>query len=185
MDTHLWLWLYTVLSHSVVSDSLWVNGLQHARFLGPWEFSRLEYWSGLPCPSPGDLPNTGIKPRSPALQADSLSSEPPRKPTTLYYLWITVPSPTPNLLVLTAAIKRLALSLIIHFLEIICLFSLVCFHVFSLFHVCQFYHVSRPGFLWIVGLPGQWLVLFISWGKFPAIISLNTIAASFHHIFCF
>ena len=45
-------------------------------------FSRQEYWSGLPCPSPEDLPNTGIEPRSPALQADSfcrlfLLSEPP------------------------------------------------------------------------------------------------------------
>ena len=37
-----------------------------------------EYWSGLPCPSPGDLPNLGIKPRSPTVQADSLPSEPPR-----------------------------------------------------------------------------------------------------------
>ena len=35
-------------------------------------FSRQGYWSGLPFPSPGDLPNPGIKPRSPALQADSL-----------------------------------------------------------------------------------------------------------------
>ena len=35
------------------------------------EFSRQEYWSGLPCPSPGDLPDPGIEPRSPALQADS------------------------------------------------------------------------------------------------------------------
>ena len=35
-------------------------------------FSRQEYWSGLPCPPPGDRPNTGIKPRSPALQVDSL-----------------------------------------------------------------------------------------------------------------
>ena len=41
------------------------------------EFSRQEYWSGLPVPSPGDLPNPGTKPRSPALQADSLPSEPP------------------------------------------------------------------------------------------------------------
>ena len=41
------------------------------------EFSRPEYWSGLPFPSPGDLPNPGIKPRSPALQADSLPAEPP------------------------------------------------------------------------------------------------------------
>ena len=38
------------------------------------EFSRQEYWSGLPFPAPGDLPNPGIKPGSPALQADSLLS---------------------------------------------------------------------------------------------------------------
>ena len=44
------------------------------------EFSRQEYWSGLSFPSPGDLPVPGIKPGSPALQADSLPSEPPRKP---------------------------------------------------------------------------------------------------------
>ena len=43
-------------------------------------FSRQEYWSGLPFPSPGDLPNTGIKPGSPTLQADALTSEPPGKP---------------------------------------------------------------------------------------------------------
>ena len=41
------------------------------------EFSRQEYWSGLPFHSPGDLPNPGIEPRSPAWQADSLLSEPP------------------------------------------------------------------------------------------------------------
>ena len=43
-------------------------------------FSRQEYWSGLPFPSPGDLPNPGIKPGSPTLEADALSSEPPGKP---------------------------------------------------------------------------------------------------------
>ena len=43
-------------------------------------FSRQEYWSRLPFPSPGDLPNPGIEPGSPALQADSLWSELPRKP---------------------------------------------------------------------------------------------------------
>ena len=46
----------------------------------PWEFSRPEYWSGLPCPPPGDLPNPGIQHRSPTLQAESLLSEPPGKP---------------------------------------------------------------------------------------------------------
>ena len=40
-------------------------------------FSRQEYWSGLPFPSPGDLPDPGIEPRSPALEADALTSEPP------------------------------------------------------------------------------------------------------------
>ena len=50
----------------------------------PWtiwslEFSRPEYWSGKPFHSPGDLPNPGIEPRSPALQADSLLSEKPKK----------------------------------------------------------------------------------------------------------
>ena len=42
-------------------------------------FSRQEYCSGLLCPPPGDLPNPGIEPRSPALQADSLPSEPPER----------------------------------------------------------------------------------------------------------
>ena len=44
------------------------------------EFSGQEYWSGLPIPSPEDLPNPGIEPGSLALQADTLSSEPPGKP---------------------------------------------------------------------------------------------------------
>ena len=44
------------------------------------EFSRPEYWSGLLFPSPGDLPNPGIEPRSLALQTDSLPPEPPGKP---------------------------------------------------------------------------------------------------------
>ena len=48
-------------------------------------FSRQEYWSRLPCPSPGDLPNPGIEPRSPTLQVDSLSSEPPGKPTCMHH----------------------------------------------------------------------------------------------------
>jgi len=43
-------------------------------------FSRQEHWSGLLCPSPKDLPNPGIEPKSPTLQADSLPSEPPGKP---------------------------------------------------------------------------------------------------------
>ena len=48
--------------------------------------SRQEYWSGLPFPTPGDLPNPGIKPGSPTLQADSLLSEPPGKPYNFPYV---------------------------------------------------------------------------------------------------
>ena len=47
-------------------------------------FSRKECWSGLPFPSPGDLPGPGIKPRSPTLQADALPTEPPGKPLASY-----------------------------------------------------------------------------------------------------
>ena len=68
-----------------------VKSLSRVRlFATPWTvayhaspstgFSRQEYWSGLPFPSPGDLPDPGIEPRSPALQADALTFEPPGKP---------------------------------------------------------------------------------------------------------
>ena len=48
------------------------------------EFSRQEYWSGLPFPSPGDLPNPGGEHRCPAFRADSLPSAPPGKPNALF-----------------------------------------------------------------------------------------------------
>ena len=54
----------------------WTVAHQAALSMG---FSRQEHWGGLPFPSPGDLPNLGIKLRSPALPADALTSEPPGK----------------------------------------------------------------------------------------------------------
>ena len=68
-----------------------VMSLSHVRlFATPWTvahqappsmaFSRQEYWSGLPFPSPGDLPDPGVEPRSPTLQIDALTSVPPGKP---------------------------------------------------------------------------------------------------------
>ena len=48
-------------------------------------FSRQDYWSGVPFPSPGDLPNPRIEPRSPALRADALTSEPPVFPIEFIY----------------------------------------------------------------------------------------------------
>ena len=54
----------------------WTAAHQAPQSMG---FSRLEYWSGLPFPSPGDLPDPRIEPGSPALEADALTSEPPGK----------------------------------------------------------------------------------------------------------
>ena len=75
-----------------VSKKVKVKSLSCVRlFATPWTvahkappsmgFSRQEYWSGLPFPFPGDLPNPGIEPRSSSLQADALTSEPPGRPT--------------------------------------------------------------------------------------------------------
>ena len=71
--------MVSVVSHSVMSDTFmtpWTVAHQIPQCIG---FPRQEYWSGLPFASPGHLPNPGIEPRSPALQADSLLSEPPGK----------------------------------------------------------------------------------------------------------
>ena len=83
--------LRSVICHRVGHDRVtkctahWNNslqrvGLQPARLPCPWVFSRQEYWGGLPCPPPGDTPNPEIEPRSPAMQADSLLTEPQGKP---------------------------------------------------------------------------------------------------------
>ena len=61
---------------------LWTVAHQGPLSMG---FSRSEYWSGLPFPSPGDLSDPGVEPGSPALQADSLPTEPPGKPSHLHY----------------------------------------------------------------------------------------------------
>ena len=68
--------------HSDVSDfaTPWTVARQFPLFM---EFCRQEYWSELRCPSPGDLPNPGIELGSPALQADSLLSEPPGTPLSI------------------------------------------------------------------------------------------------------
>ena len=64
------------LSRVRLFATLWTVAYQASLSMG---FSRQEYWSGLPFPSPGDLPDPGIEPRSPTLEADALTSEPPGK----------------------------------------------------------------------------------------------------------
>ena len=79
-----WKW-----SRSVVSVWLFATPWTAAYQAPPSKgFSRQEYWSGLPLPSPGDLPNPGIEPRSPTLQADALTSEPPGKPWKNFNAWV-------------------------------------------------------------------------------------------------
>ena len=92
IDREIDKWTFTnwllLIRFSWVSE--WVKSLSHVQlFATPWTiahqappsmgFSRQEYCSGLPFPSPEDLPNPGIEPRSPALQADALTSEPAGK----------------------------------------------------------------------------------------------------------
>ena len=81
----LYGWYYKVCRGYEVSEvvqsvrlfaTLWTVAHKDPPSMG---FSKQEYWSGLPFPSPGDLPNPGIKPRSSTLQADSLPAEPQGK----------------------------------------------------------------------------------------------------------
>ena len=73
-----WLFIQSesgkLLSHVRLFATPWTVTHQAPPSMG---FSRQEHWNGLPFPSPGDLPNPGIEPRSPALQAEALTSEPP------------------------------------------------------------------------------------------------------------
>ena len=76
-ETYVALLCRAVLSHVRLFETPWTVARQAPLSLG---FPRQEYWSGLPFTSPGDLPDSGIEPGSPALQADSLLSELPGKP---------------------------------------------------------------------------------------------------------
>ena len=107
---NLCAWL---LSHVWLFVTLWTVA---CRLLCPWGFSRQEYWSGLPCPPPGDLPNPGIEPRSPTLQVDSLPSEPPEKP-------------------ISSPIYIAANGIILFFLMAAWYFILYAYHIFF---VCSF-----------------------------------------------
>ena len=91
LDSPMNLMLKQLQTRSFSESESEVKSLSRVRlFVTPWTvaqqaplsmgFSRQEYWSGFPFPFPGDLPDPGIEPRSPALRADALTSEPPGKP---------------------------------------------------------------------------------------------------------
>ena len=100
-----------------------VKSLSRVRlFVTPWTvahkaplsmgFSRQECWSELPFPSPGNLPNPGIEPRSPTWQADALTSEPPGKPGVyLLYILLVIPG---NALELNHDSQVYCLALLFH-----------------------------------------------------------------------
>ena len=77
-------------------------------------FSRQEYWSGLPFPSPGNLPNSGIEAGPPALQADSLPSEPSGKPKGMTKLDSVLKSRDITLLTKVHIIKAMAFPVVMH-----------------------------------------------------------------------
>ena len=81
LKPHHWVYQTLIWWHLILILSVtpWTTYIAHQGPLA-MEFSRQEYWSGLPCPSPGHLPDPGIEPGSSALWADALSSEPPGKP---------------------------------------------------------------------------------------------------------
>ena len=78
----VWDHSHKLLSRGLLFATPWTVTYQAPPSMG---FSRKEYWSGLPFPSLGDLPNPGIEPWSPTLQADALPSEPPGKSWILDY----------------------------------------------------------------------------------------------------
>ena len=86
------LLLFQSLSRVWLFVTPWTVAHQASLSMG---FPRQEYWSGLPCPPPGDLPDPGIIPRAPALQADSLLSEPPGKHVILGLWGTSLGQPAP------------------------------------------------------------------------------------------
>ena len=92
----------------------WTVALQAPPSMG---LSRQKYWSGLPFPSPGDLPDPGIEPRSPTLQADALTSEPPGKQLLVnkhcqYYHLYPSPGDLPNPVIKSGSLALQANSLL-------------------------------------------------------------------------
>ena len=79
-QSDIYIYLFLTLSHVKLFATPWTVAHQAPLSMG---FSRQEYWTGLPCPLPGDLPKQGIELRSPILQAGSLPSEPPGKPSVI------------------------------------------------------------------------------------------------------
>ena len=131
-----------VLSHSVVSNSLRPYGLWPARLLCPWGLSRQEYWSGLPCPSPGDLPNPGIEPLALALAGGFLTH------------WATWEA-------LLYAYTHIMTYVHMH----IATYVYVHTHTCIWFYSCMIYYVvCTPGFCSLSTMSFWGKIIFLLWG---------------------
>ena len=119
----------------------------------PMEFSRPEYWSRWPFPSAGDLPNPGIEPRSPALQADSLPAEPPGKPRTSSSPLFLLSGPKPEVVLLSESWRLAMHERKSGYIEL--------FIDFSLCRESEFQHNSLV-FLFIFGCAGSSLLRGLS-----------------------
>ena len=100
-------YLESSVSHVQLFVTPWTVAYQAPPSMG---FSRQEYWSGLPFPSPGDLPDPGIEARSPTLQADALTSEPPGKPIK-QFLTPQVPLCCPFIIIFCCSVTESYLTL--------------------------------------------------------------------------
>ena len=151
------------------------------------EFSRKEYWSGLPFSSPGDLPNPGIKPRSPVLPADSLLSELPGKPHSVAkyseFIVFLVNIPGCWVKIFLFPVEKLLFTMTTHCVNFrtLCFSSSVSCLVLG-YGVCVF--ISRYCFILFVGSLLPWNLLSKSVGlRSQKQISLNQVR--FHsEVFC-
>ena len=111
----------------------WIVANQAPPFM---EFSRQKYWSGLPFPSPGDLPDPWIEPGSPVLQADALPSEPPGMAVTFCYSSLKGPRPSPH----STPVKKVLCVCVLCVLcsmHVLCMCSLCVFCVYVVCVLCM------------------------------------------------
>ena len=174
-----------VLSHSVVPNFVQPHGLWPVQLIGPWGFSRQEYWNGLPCPPPVYLPNPRIKPRSPVLQVDSLPSEPPILILFFHHLRSVVPVPSglsgfwceihvtlfssyvEDIVSLLLLLRLFSRPLVFRSLTVVYLdvdfFGLILFRIHSTSSICRFMSFATQKifshfFLWILSSPTFFLL---------------------------
>ena len=109
------------------------------------EFSRQDSWSGLPFPSPADLPNPGTEPGSPNLKADSLPSEPPGKPTLHFQRWMdTLLDRWVDLFFLSPVFSTLLEKMLMYKSGSENFLSLTCRYKSFTTKICSYYFLRRP-----------------------------------------